>query len=283
MKLFTAIIFLLISLYAYPQEPIQSNDIPELVKRNNICEQLSFGKEAASKKYLSRKIVYDSSGRSLLQIDFNWDSSINSTIASYYFGDTLEMDVYTEQSNIDTAKYIYKNGVLTAEYWYWSEDKKWSDSAFYFYNSANKLIFKTDIYLARKFDSLKYADNKLIQEIQYDELNVKQKEINYTYAGNLLISKTEYHKYLEGDSTYYSYNKKNKVKLKKGTNYNTAYYYYKNGFLKKRYTKLITKQGAADLTKIRYNKTGFITKIKSYLNGKRTSLHKTRYIKCNAL
>ena len=134
--------------------------------------------------------------------------------------------------------------------------------------------------MGRKFDSLKYSDNKLTQEIQYDQLNVKQKEINYTYVRDLLISKIEYHKYLKGDSIYYSYNKRNKVKVKKGSNYTTTFSYYKNSFLKKRNTKLINEEGAIDTTIILYNKNGFIKKINSYLNGKRTSLHKTKYIKC---
>ncbi len=280
MKLFIVIIFFLISFYSYSQEPTPSNDIPELVKKNNICKALSFAKESSAKKYISRKIDYDTLGRSLLQIDFDSDSSIDSRIISYYLSDTLEMDIYIDSTSIDTAIYIYKNKMLSAEYWYWGEDKSWDDSTLYFYDSTNKLILKTDGYLARNVDSLKYSNNKLIHEIRYNQNDEIEKDIFYTYSNNLLISKIEKHKYLKGDSTYYTYNKKLKLKIKKGNNYRTTYFYYKNNYLRKRRTRLINVNAVIETTIIYYDKNGFAKKIKSFLGEQKNALVKTKYIKC---
>lgn len=264
----------------YSQEPEQSNDVPKLVKKNNICKELSFSKGSSSKKYLSRKIIYDSLGHSTSQIDFEEDGSIESQIISYYFGDSLEIVVYLDSSNVDTAKYVYKNGLLSTEYWYNGEGKRWDDSTFYFYDSRNILIFRINTYLHREFDSLKYSDNKLILEVRYNEMNEKQNEVVYAYSGDLLISKFEYPKYLEADSTYYDYYTDGKMKSKKGKNYTTFYFYYNNGIFRKRKTILINEKGERDKTIICCNRNGFLKKITSYLDRQKTSSFKSVYVKC---
>ena len=279
-NLFITLIFFLLLFDLYSQEPTQSNDIPKLVKKNNICKELLFGKGSSSKKYQFRRTIYDSLGHSVSQIDFEEDGTIESRIISYYFGDSLEVIVYVDSTNVDTAKYVYKNGLLNAEYWYDGETKIWDDSTFYFYDPGNILIFKINTYLHREFDSLKYSHNKLVREICYNETNEKQKEIIYTYSGDLLISKFECPKYLKADSTYYSYYNNRKMKSKKGSNYTTLYFYYKNGFLRKRKTGLINEKVEKDDTVIRYNKKGFLKKITSYLDKQKTSSYKAIYMKC---
>lgn len=279
-NLLVALIFFLFIFDLYSQEPGESNDIPKLVKKNNICKELSFSKGSSSKKYLSRKIIYDSLGHSISQIDFEENGTVESKIISYYFGDSLEIVIYLDSTNVDTVKYVYKNGLLSEEYWYKGESKRWDDSTFYFYDSGKKLIFRVNTYLHREFDSLKYSDNKLILEVRYNEMNEKQKEVVYTYSGDLLISKFEYPKYLEADSTYFGYYIDGKIKSKKGRNYTTLFFYYNNGIFRKRETILINEKRERDKTIMRYDKNGFFKKVKSYLDGQKTSSFKSYYIKC---
>lgn len=284
MRLLITLVFLAIALFSYSQEPKKSNDIPELVKKFNICEQISFSRGPHSKKYLSRKIIYDSLGRSISQIDSEEDNSNDSRITSYYFGDTLEIDIYIDSTNIDTAKYIYKNKILEAEYWYSGEDQRWGDSTFYFYDSTGKLIVKIDTYSGRRFDSLKYKNNNLIQETTFDQNNEIAKQIIYRYSNNLVISKIESGKYLKSDSTFYTYNKKSQLRSKKGRIYRSfytiSYSYHNNGFIKKRKYLGPDKNGNIDKTIILYDRNGFPKKMKSFTDGKKNSTTKTIYLKC---